>query len=140
MPQRARPTKVRKGTAMQAETRELVEIFEYPAGPEHEYPSWDGLAEMPLDAGSEFAGASNAAVGRSSENGAAAQFEQKMAEETRRSFEAGRERGLEEGRSGRARGTCGSLRGRRETARRAGRRADRKLCPGARSVSARGGA
>lgn len=78
---------------------ERVEVFEYPAGPEPQYPSWDGLASPLRETGSGSA----QEIFRRGESGFAKddsspQFERKIAEEAGRSFEAGRLRGNQEGR------------------------------------------
>ena len=75
-----------------------IEVFEYPAGPDSPFPSWDGWAgaeEVPAPATEEHV---RERVRGSVEAGLRAEFEQRLAEETRRSFEAGRERGRLEGR------------------------------------------
>jgi len=77
-----------------------IEVFEYPAGPEWaEVQAWDGWA----DAGQ--AGSSAPAAPAANDSGAEdvkaglhAEFDRRMAEETRKAFESGRERGLKEGR------------------------------------------
>jgi flagellar assembly protein FliH len=72
-----------------------VESFEYPVCPNAPpQPSWDGWTE----AGEESASESPQSPTRAPEPASNAKFEERLAEETRRSFEAGRERGREEGR------------------------------------------
>jgi flagellar assembly protein FliH len=71
-----------------------VESFEYPACPNAPpQPSWDGW----MEAGEEPVTEAQQNPVRGAEP-ANAKFEERLAEETRRSFEAGRERGREEGR------------------------------------------
>ncbi len=77
----------------------VVEIFQYPAaGPEP--PSWIGLGEeLPEAKDAARAGGTSCTSSQGSlEDSAHSRFERKMAEESRRSFAAGRERGLQEGR------------------------------------------
>lgn len=71
-----------------------IELFEYPASPDApEFPSWNGWAEEePAEASGPAEPRHNAAEG-----GLRAEFDRRLAEETRRSFEAGRERGKLEG-------------------------------------------
>jgi flagellar assembly protein FliH len=72
-----------------------IEVFEYPAGPDSPLPAWAGWApaeEARVAADGDEA-AHGAAVAR-----VRTELEQRLAEETRRSFEAGRERGRIEGR------------------------------------------
>jgi flagellar assembly protein FliH len=72
-------------------------LFEYPASPDapstHEFLNWAEAAEFDPgeERGHEHKGALKATV-------ANAEFENQLAEETRRSFEDGRERGRQEGR------------------------------------------
>jgi flagellar assembly protein FliH len=72
-------------------------VFEYPSVPEDlSSPGWNGWAGAEeADAAKEPA---HAASGESTESGTRVEFERTLAEETRRSFEAGRERGRQEGR------------------------------------------
>jgi flagellar assembly protein FliH len=73
-----------------------VESFEYPVCPKASpRPAWDGWVEAGEDPGAESPGGLIRAEGRVT----GANFEERLADETRRSFEAGRERGREEGRS-----------------------------------------
>jgi len=80
---------------------EGIEVFEYPAGPEEpSWPGWDGWsdeksAEIAADASQKSRG-DRAEV--SEEAGECAEFDHQLAEESRRSFEAGREKGRAEGR------------------------------------------
>ena len=74
-----------------------IQLFEYPASPDapstHEFLNWAEAAEFDPgeERGHEHKGALKATV-------ANAEFENQLAEETRRSFEDGRERGRQEGR------------------------------------------
>ncbi len=67
-----------------------------------------------------------------------AEFEQRLAEETRRSFEAGREQGRQEGRQAEREAQAAAQAAAEAAAHAPGRRADRELCPGARPLSACG--
>lgn len=72
---------------------EQIEVFQYPAAADApSLASWNGWGGGPEDAFAED-GAPQAAEG-----GVRAEYEHRLAEETRRSFEAGRERGRQEGR------------------------------------------
>jgi flagellar assembly protein FliH len=88
----------REGPEMRTEEAAVVEVFQYPAGPEPLFSPWDGWAE----AGQESAGGVKTAPPAShvgtKDDGLDAPTEPKAAEEARRSFEAGRERGIQEGR------------------------------------------
>ncbi|MGA3371107.1 MAG: FliH/SctL family protein [Terracidiphilus sp.] len=76
-----------------------IEVFEYPAGPDAgPLPAWQGWA-------CDGEGASEASDAMAKDAGSSAvelrlrsEFDLRLAEETRRSFEAGRERGRQEGR------------------------------------------
>jgi len=71
-----------------------IESFEYPACPNApSVPAWDGWADVAED--SEGESSANDAV-RAARHVTGASFEERLAEETRRSFESGRERGREE--------------------------------------------
>ena len=76
-----------------------IETFEYPAGPDAScLPEWNGWENA-----EDAAPRSPAAPVRDAASGAVetrlrAEFEARLAEETRKSFEAGRERGRQEGR------------------------------------------
>ena len=78
---------------MQGGQQRWIEVFEYPAGPEPP-PTREGLAEAAAFRSGASPGSADAPV-----DGSSAQFEQRLAEEVRRSFEAGRARGMEEGRA-----------------------------------------
>jgi len=71
-----------------------IEAFRYPAGPDSSSPAWDGWGP---DDNAEVESAPHETK-PATDPALHTQFEQKLTEETRRSFEAGRERGLAEGR------------------------------------------
>ncbi len=72
-----------------------IQLFEYPATPgAPAATAWQGWMEEP-DTASEN---EQKIRGSGSENGDLAHWEQRLGEETRRSFESGRERGRQEGR------------------------------------------
>jgi flagellar assembly protein FliH len=79
-----------------------IEAYEYPAGPNSPLPAWDGWAAALLEAAPVQEGSAAEqdleASGAAVDIGLGTEFEQRLAEETRRSFEAGRERGRQEGR------------------------------------------
>ncbi len=73
-----------------------MESFEYPVCPNAPpVPAWDGWAEAAEDSTEESQ--SNGAV-RAAGHVTSTNFEERLAEETRRALESGRERGREEGR------------------------------------------
>ena len=74
-----------------------IELFEYPAGPDApDLPDWEGWGTDPsADAPEEPAHDRARAAG---EAGMRVEFEERLAEETRRAFVAGREQGRLEGR------------------------------------------
>jgi flagellar assembly protein FliH len=73
-----------------------VEQFEYPAGPAApSLSSWEGWTTEPSSAVEDFIHHHDDSA---HEAGTHAEFEKQLAEETRKSFEAGRERGRQEGR------------------------------------------
>src|ERR1035437_3583377 len=77
-----------------------IEVYEYPRGADSPLPAWDGWASAKAS-GAEpdrNAGHAHEAAHHADESKLRAEFEQRIAEETRRSFEAGRERGQIEGR------------------------------------------
>jgi flagellar assembly protein FliH len=78
-----------------------IEVYEYPPGADSPLPAWDGWASAQAS-GPEpdrHAGhAHEAAHNNADESKLRGEFEQRIAEETRRSVEAGRERGQIEGR------------------------------------------
>jgi flagellar assembly protein FliH len=74
-----------------------IELFEYPASPDApSTPEWQGWAEATESSLTEERGYERA--GTPKEKAANAEFERRLTEETRRSFEAGREHGRQEGR------------------------------------------
>jgi flagellar assembly protein FliH len=74
-----------------------IEVLEYPACPgDPPLPAWDGWAEAPE--GGAVAEPVRGGPKSARAHAADAAFDARLAEETRRSFEAGRERGREEGR------------------------------------------
>ena len=82
--------------AREGEAAGRIEIFAYPAGPDApSWPAWGGWAE---ETPAAEAGAEDKAAPDGAEAGLRGEFESKLAEEARRSFAAGRERGLVEGR------------------------------------------
>jgi flagellar assembly protein FliH len=85
------------GPAIESGASGRIEAFEYPAGPDAStMPAWDAWAiNSAASAPPEPAGAR---VQPAKEASANAEFEQRLAVETRRSFEAGREQGRIEGR------------------------------------------
>lgn len=77
-----------------------IEVYEYPASPDSPLPDWGDWAQAsmlepetdrPVDYAHETARGAD-------ESNLRAEFEQRLAEETQRSFEAGHERGQQEGR------------------------------------------
>lgn len=78
---------------MQSGQQRWIEVFEYPAGPEPP-PTWEGLAEAVA-----FRAGASPGPAKTPVNAPSAQSEQRLTEEVRRSFEAGRARGIEEGRA-----------------------------------------
>ena len=76
-----------------------VELFEYPAGPGasslREWVGWTGGEEAALNSSDAHG---REGCGGASETRQHSEFETRLAEETRRSFESGRERGRQEGR------------------------------------------
>lgn len=78
-----------------------IEIFHYLATAEPPTPSWDSLGGLEEAAGceEERIGLNRAGTGRDAEADGTAERDARTAEEIRRSFEAGRERGFQEGRA-----------------------------------------
>jgi len=74
-----------------------IEVFEYPAGPDAPLPVWGGWDPVAEKAPDSAIHAPDAA-GEAAETRLRAEFEQRLAEQTRRSFETGCERGRLEGR------------------------------------------
>jgi flagellar assembly protein FliH len=94
-------TRQQSGPATRNSPPGRIELFEYPAGPDlPSLPAWDGWL------GGEEGVAHKAFEARAHEGGGGGavetrlhgEFEARLAEETRKSFEAGRERGRQEGR------------------------------------------
>lgn len=76
-----------------------IEVFQYPASPNAPpFPEWDGWAGSEDSASNGSHAAKGDAAAGAMEARLRAEFDQRLAEETRRSFEAGRERGRQEGR------------------------------------------
>ena len=84
-----------------------IEAYEYSAGPEASTAGWEGWAAALAGVNGVISEQADKRVtGKEGEEtgetvaaaGFRSQFERRLAEETRRSFEAGRERGLQEGR------------------------------------------
>jgi flagellar assembly protein FliH len=81
-------------SAMEGGAAGRIEIFPYPADPDApSRPDWVGWAEEPAAEGGVKANPANA-----TEAGLRGEFDRRLAEDTLRSFEAGRERGRVEGR------------------------------------------
>lgn len=75
---------------------ERIRIFEYPASPHApSTPEWKGWGEADESSQDEEWGRER--LGTPEETAANSEFEKRLAEETRRSFEAGREHGRQEG-------------------------------------------
>jgi flagellar assembly protein FliH len=88
-----------------------VEVFDYPACPgAPPLPVWDGWIEA------QESGAANEPAQEGARNARAPNtaFDERLAEETRRSFEAGRERGREEGRQAEREAQAAALRAEEE--------------------------
>ena len=77
-----------------------IVVYEYPAGPDSPFPAWDGWAPAAAGPGSATSAHGQEAAHNAVESKLRAEFEQRLTEETRRSFEVGRERGCQEGREG----------------------------------------
>ena len=87
---------MQQARASQGSGGRAVESFEYPACPNApRVPAWDGWVEAEEDPAEESS--SDGGV-RAGGRVASANFEERLAEETRQAFESGRERGREEGR------------------------------------------
>jgi flagellar assembly protein FliH len=78
-----------------------VEVFNYPATAEPPSPLWESWGELEETAGrgEEIGGGDRDGAGRNAEGSGPAGWDARLAEEARRSFEAGRERGFQEGRA-----------------------------------------
>ena len=86
-----RPLRTTEGTTGQR--AEKIEVFQYPAlADAPPLVAWNGWGDEADDASPEEGAPQTAEIGMRSE------YEHRLAEETRRSFEAGRERGRQEGR------------------------------------------
>jgi flagellar assembly protein FliH len=86
-------------TAIQTGGAECFKLFEYQSCSETPaLPAWDGWAGEDAAEGAPEESAREA-TGETGEEGLRAEFEHRLAEETRRAFEAGRERGENEGRA-----------------------------------------
>jgi flagellar assembly protein FliH len=87
------------GSATRANAFGRIEVFQYPASPNAPlWPEWDGWAASEDSASSGSHAAKGDAAAEAVEVRLRAEFDQRLVEETRRSFEAGRERGRQEGR------------------------------------------
>jgi flagellar assembly protein FliH len=76
-----------------------IEVFQYPDDPDAPFqPTWEGWGEVAEVAAGTHGDPSHARSKGAVEVGLRAEFDQRLTEETRRSFDAGRERGLAEGR------------------------------------------
>ncbi len=73
----------------------MVEIFEYPSGPEPQYPCWEGVASMSSATGAVLPRPRSRGRG---DRALDTEIQARDIEESRQIFAAGRERGLEEGR------------------------------------------
>lgn len=76
----------------------VIEVFQYPDHPGPVQPAWDGLPGImaELDSGRQHPQAASTTPGDATVH---AECLQRLAEETRRSFEAGRQAGMEAGRA-----------------------------------------
>ena len=87
------------GTATRGGATGRIEVFQYPASPNAPpFPEWDGWAASEDSASNGSHAPKGDAVAGAVEARVRAEFDQRLSEETRRSFEAGRERGRQEGR------------------------------------------
>jgi flagellar assembly protein FliH len=85
------------GTAPKAIGSERIQLFAYPASTHApSTPDWQGWSDSTASGQFDDQGLANA--GAPNETESPAQFEKRLADEIRRSFEAGRERGHQEGR------------------------------------------
>ncbi len=76
-----------------------VEVFNYPATAEPPAPSWWCGLEAAAEQGQEIGGGNSDGADRYAETNGSTGSDARTAEEARRSFEAGRERGFQEGRA-----------------------------------------
>ena len=72
----------------------MIEVFQYPAGPEPPVQSWDGIPEVQPDGTSLFARPTEISDPGNRTDKVRNQTEETLAEISRLSFESGRERGL----------------------------------------------
>jgi flagellar assembly protein FliH len=87
------------GSATKSGTSGHYEAFQYPAGPEASaFPMWQGWEESTEDEPEDARHAGHDHGNAAAEAEMRAEFDMRLAEETRRSFEAGREKGRQEGR------------------------------------------
>ena len=87
------------GSAMKNGTDERVEIFQYPDDPGAPFqPAWQGWEVGAEDVASAHGEPAHSRAKGVVEAGLRAEFDQQLAVETRRSFEAGQEKGRTEGR------------------------------------------
>ncbi|SRR6266568_325235 len=79
----------------------MIEVFEYPSSPEISLPEWDGaiVAFSERNDGMKSAPRHVSVASRGSEKCQRDPFEQQVAEAAERDFEAGRQKGVEEGRA-----------------------------------------
>jgi flagellar assembly protein FliH len=85
-----------------------LETYQYPAGPDvSAMPTWEGWEEA--DDESEESLETHGNVKETANLGVHAEFEKRLAEETRRFFEAGREKGRQEGRQAEHEAQVGAL-------------------------------
>src|ERR1700684_3135702 len=86
------------GSTMKSGATGCVEVFQYPESAGAPFlPAWEGWGEAAEVASGQHGEPVHARVKGVVEAGLCAEFDQRLAEETRRSFEAGREKGKAEG-------------------------------------------
>jgi flagellar assembly protein FliH len=86
------------------------EAFQYPAGPDASaLPMWQGWTKLDKDESSDGGQAVHDHGQIAVEEEIRADFEKRLADETRRSFEAGREKGRQEGRQAEREGQAATL-------------------------------
>jgi flagellar biosynthesis/type III secretory pathway protein FliH len=88
----------RTGSATKNGVAGSIEVFEYPTGPNPPAPLWEGWGAAGDGGGSSHPSSAHDHGRAAAEAGLRAEFEKRLAEETRKGFEAGRERGRQEGR------------------------------------------
>ncbi|MGA9672449.1 MAG: FliH/SctL family protein [Terracidiphilus sp.] len=87
------------GSAMKSGTDERIEVFQYPDDPAAPFlPAWEGWGGAAEDAATSHEEPAHSRAKGVVEAGLRSEFDQRLAEETRRSFETGREKGRLEGR------------------------------------------